>query len=302
MTFVRNRNDRTIDIFLPKFIQEMTIKYPLLPNAEYPSTLMASSRYLTIANRKDKEILLSIEQISKMREIIGDLLWIAMHTKPTIKYALNVYSRRISPNPTQFDYNQLLRIMHYCIGTKDEPRRIGGKHGVSLQATVDSSFPSTDDMKGQSAYSIHVSGGGAVIFDTHKHTATAGSSAESEIYGNSYADKSIKWARNFCLELGYNQASIFPNGTPLGQDNLSTMAILKSPHVTKKTRHVDLKTKVLYESRANKIIEDFHLPAIDQASDIGTKPTEPSVFQKLSQYIQGIIPIPQFLKYFSFST
>jgi ribonuclease HI len=55
--------------------------------------------------------------------------------------------------------------MHYCIGTKDEPRRIGGKHGVSLQATVDSSFPSTDDMKGQSAYSIHVSGGGAVIFD-----------------------------------------------------------------------------------------------------------------------------------------
>jgi len=202
MTLVRNRNERTIDIFLPKFMQEMTIKYPLLPDAKYPSTPMASSRYLSIADRKDKEILLSIEQISKMREIIGDLLWIAMHTKPTIKYALNVYSRKISPNPTQFDYNQLLRIMHYCIGTKDEPRRIGGKHGVSLQATVDSSFPSTDDMKGQSAYSIHVSGGGAVIFDTHKHTATAGSSAESEIYGNSYADKSIKWARNFCLELG----------------------------------------------------------------------------------------------------
>ena len=100
----------------------------------------------------------------------------------------------------------LLRIMHYCIGTKDEPRRIGGKHVVSLQATVDSSFPSTDDMKGQSAYSIHVSGNGAVIFDTHKHTATAGSSAESEIYRNSYGPE---WARNFCLELGYNQASIF---------------------------------------------------------------------------------------------
>jgi len=301
MTFVRNRNNRTIDIFLPKFMQEMTTKYPLAQNATYPSTPMASSRYQSIADRKDKEILLSIEETSKMREIIGDLLWIAMHTKPIIKYALNVYSRKISPNPTLFDYNQLLRIMHYCIGTKNEPRRIGGKHGVTLQATVDSSFPSTDDMKGQSAYSIHVSGGGAVIFDTHKHTATAGSSAESEIYGNSYADKSIKWSRNFCKELGYDQKLLFPNGTPLGQDNLSTMAILKSPHVTKKTRHVDLKTKVLYESRADKIIEDFHLPATDQASDIGTKATEPSIFQKLSQYIQGTVPIPQFLSYFSSS-
>ena len=237
-----------------------------------------------------------------MREIIGDLLWIAMHTKPIIKYALNVYSRKISPNPTLFDYNQLLRIMYYCIGTKDEPRRIGGIHGVSIQATVDSSFPSTDDMKGQSAYSIHIAGGGAVIFDTHKHTGTAEPSADSEVFGNSYADKSIKWSRNFCKELGYDQISIFPNGTPLGQDNLSTMAILKSPHVTKKTRHIDLRTKVLYESRANKIIEDFHLPAIDQASDIGTKATEPSVFQKLSQYIQGVLPIPQFQSYFTSTT
>ena len=63
-----------------------------------------------------------------------------------------------------------------------------------------------------------------------------------------------------------------------------------------------LKQKVIYESRANKIIEDFNLPAIDQAFDIGTKATESSVFQNLSQYVQGIISIPQFLNYFSSST
>jgi hypothetical protein len=137
-------------------------------------------------------------------------------------------------------------------------------------------------MKGQSAYYIDIAGGGAVIFGTHKHTGLAGSSAESEVFGNSYADKSIKWSKNFCEELGYDQISNFPNGIPLGQDNLSTMAILEGPHVTKETRHIDLRTKVLYESRANKIIEDFHLPATDQASDIGTKATEPFLF-----YISG---------------
>ena len=58
MTFVRNRNNRTIDIFLPKFMQEMTEKYPIAQDATYPSTPMASSRYQTIADRRDKEILL----------------------------------------------------------------------------------------------------------------------------------------------------------------------------------------------------------------------------------------------------
>ena len=58
MTFIRNRNDRTIDIFLPKFMQEMVIKYPIPENATCPSTPMASSRYQTIADRRDKEILL----------------------------------------------------------------------------------------------------------------------------------------------------------------------------------------------------------------------------------------------------
>jgi hypothetical protein len=109
MMFVRNRENRTIDIFLPKFMAEMTVKYPHHQDNSYPSTPMASSRYISVSDRQDKEILLSTEQISKMREIIGDLLWIAMHTKPIIKYALNVYSRKISPNPTLFDYNQQKR-------------------------------------------------------------------------------------------------------------------------------------------------------------------------------------------------
>jgi hypothetical protein len=76
---------------------------------------MTSSKYQSVSDRHDQEILLSTEQISKMREIIGDLLWIAMRTKPIIKYALNVYSIKLSPNPTLFDYNQILRIMYYLL-------------------------------------------------------------------------------------------------------------------------------------------------------------------------------------------
>ncbi len=82
------------------------------------------------------------------------------------------------------------------------------------------------------------------------------------------------------------------------------MALLKSPYVAKKARHIDLRTKVLYESRANKIIEDFHLPATDQGSDIGTKQlnhmfsrTFLSVFKEFCQSLNSKVTLRLLLNY-----
>ena len=222
-----------------------------------------------------------------------------MHTKPTVKFPLNVYSRTVSPAPTLYDYNQALRTMHYCIATADVPRIIGGDKGVVLTATVDSSYASHKDLKGQSCYTLHVAGGGAVIMDSKKHTVTASSSAESEVLGSALVDKVIKWARNFLFELGYNQNIPCPKGTPLGQDNTSAMTILENEHNTGKTKHLDLRINVLRESRKNKIIEDFYLPTDHMPADIGTKPIAPGLFKRLSDYVLGAIQLPHFQKFFS---
>ena len=298
MQIVRNRENKTISIYLTKFMDQMREKYPLPPGADYPTSPMSYTKYLSKQELEDQQTLLLPHEITKLQGVLGDTLWIAMHTKPTVKYPLNVSSRTVSPAPTLYDYNQALRTMYYCIATADEPRIIGGDKGVILTSTVDSAYASHKDLKGQSCHTHHIAGGGAVIFETKKHTVTASSSAESEILGSAIADKTIKWARNYLFELGYDQSIPCPKGTPLGQDNTSAMKILENQHNTGKTKHLDLRTSVLRESRTNKIIEDFYLPTDHMPADIGTKATPPGLFKRLSDYVLGAVTLPHFQKFF----
>ena len=183
--------------------------------------------------------------------------------------------------------------MHYCIGTSDVPRTIGGKYGPILTATVDSSFASHDDLKGQSCYTIHLGGGGSVMMDSKRQDDTAYHSTESEILGTSLLDKKVRWARNFTEEMGYPQ----PEATPVGEDNTSTMKILNETSSIGKTKYMNLKFNIIKESIANKLYKLFYLETEDMPADIGTKPLAPGIFQRLSDFCLGVKPLPQFLQF-----
>ena len=221
-----------------------------------------------------------------------------MHTKPNVKYPLNMASRTVSPAPTLYDYLQALRIMHYCIGTKGVPRRVGGKYGAVLSATVDSSFASHKDMKGQSCWTVHLGGGGSVGMDTKKQTYTPQSSCESEVYGNDELLPNIIWYKKILGELSYDQRSVMPNGTPVGQDNASTMRIIRNEVNTGKTKHMNLRLQALREALNEGVFQMFHLPTKDMIADIGTKALPPGVFTHLSNYVLGITKLEHFLQFF----
>lgn len=300
MQLTRNRKQRTIEILLPGFMDQMVTKYPLPPGETYPTCPLSYTTSLSKQELADKKIpFTQPDEIKQFQRVLGDLIWIIMHVKPNLKFAHNVCARTISPDPTLYDYKRALRVMHYAISTKDQPRILGGPHGCIMTATVDSSFASFPDRKGQSCHTLHIGGGGAFIFDTTKQTGTPGSSAESEVYGAGEADKPIKWARNFLTEMEYDQSKYIPQGTPLGQDNTSAITILSRDSVSGSTKHIDLKYKIARESRKNKLVQDFYLPTQDMPADIGTKALTPGVFDHLSAYVLGHIPLPHFLKFFS---
>ena len=191
-----------------------------------------------------------------------------------------------------------LQIMHYCIGTKNIPRILCGKYGPILTGTVDSSFASHPDRKGQSCFTLHLGGGGAAIMDTKKQTVTPYSSTESEIDGNMFFLKPLRWARNFMYELGYDQTKYVPLGTPTGEDNLSTMKVLLNPHNCGKTKHLDLRYQAVREAINDYIFQMFHLPSDHMPSDLGTKSLPPGVFQHLSDYVLGHKTLEFFLPFF----
>ena len=310
MSIKRNRVNRTAEITQPKFMEQCTMKYPLEPNEEYPSTPMVYSKYLSVQDRIDQSILLTPEQLTQLKGVngdtkehkefqgvLGDCLWIAMHTKPIVKFALQVYSRKVSPAPTLYDFKQARRIMMYCIGTKHIPRIIGGKFGAVLTTAVDSSPQSWPDGTGQTSYSIHVGGGGAAILDSVKQKILTGSSAECEVHGNEYLVRTLKWARNFLEELGFDQRIPFPDGTPTGEDNQSAMRIISNECSSGKTRHMDLRIKIIREALKNKIFKMFHLPTENMPPDLGTKALAPGVFNHLADYCLGHKELQEFLPF-----
>ena len=280
------------------FLDECQAKYPLAEGELYPSCPMDYTKELSEEDLEDQAVLLNAKEITEFQALLGDCLWITMHTKPNVKYPVNFASRTVSPAPTLYDYLQALRIMHYCIGTKGVPRRIGGKFGAVLTATVDSSFASHKDLKGQSCYTIHMGGGGAVAMDTKKQTLTPQSSTESEIYGNVFMLPKLIWSRNVCYELSYDQRSVMPKGTPVGKDNTSTMRIISNEVNTGKTKHMNLRLQALREALKEGVFQMFHLPTKDMISDIGTKALPPGMFTHLSNYILGITTLDHFLQFF----
>jgi hypothetical protein len=115
---------------------------------------------------ENQKILLQPKEITKLQEVLGDCQWLTTCTRIDVKYPVNHFARCVSPAPTLYDYLKTINIMHYMIGTKSKARRIGGKHGAALTATVDASFAPSSGLKGQSSYTIHMGGGGTVMADT----------------------------------------------------------------------------------------------------------------------------------------
>jgi len=290
-TLHRDRLNRRIGITQPLHLDNLSFKYPLAPGEQYPSVPFPYSDYVSAKDRAAMLTPLPPKDVRQFQSILGDILWLQRLSKPELVFA-HQHLCRIT-NPTLFDYNIAIRVVHYCIGTKDDIRWLGGSHGPIITSSVDSSFASHPDLKSQSCWTVHVGGGGATICDSKKQSITADSSTTAEVAGNALAYPDIQYASNIFEELGYPQ----PTALGIGNDNQSTMKLLQNPASKGKTRHLDLRYNILREKIELDIIRLFYIPTDHMIADIGTKALAPAVFHRLRSYLLGHTTLPQFIEY-----
>jgi len=290
-TLHRDRLNRRIGITQPLHLDNLSFKYPLAPGEQYPSVPFPYSDYVSAKDRAAMLTPFPPKDVRQFQSILGDILWLQRLSKPELVFA-HQHLCRIT-NPTLFDYNIAIRVIHYCIGTKDDIRWLGGSHGPIITSSVDSSFASHPDLKSQSCWTIHVGGGGATICESKKQSITADSSTTAEVAGNALAYPDIQYASNIFEELGYPQ----PTALGIGNDNQSTMKLLQNPASKGKTRHLDLRYNILREKIELDIIRLFYIPTDHMIADIGTKALAPAVFLRLRSYLLGHTTLPQFIEY-----
>ena len=95
------------------------------------------------------------------------------------------------------------------------------------------------------------------------------------------------WARSLPEEMGLQQI----DPTVLGEDNMSTIAMINNDCNGQKTKHIAIRFNLIREQVKTFVIQLQHLPTTQMTSDILTKALDPQPFAYLRTKLLGMLAI-----------
>ena len=137
---------------------------------------------------------------------------------------------------------------------------------TSFFGTCDASFNATHDCKGITGWAYHLNGG-AISFKARRQDLIALSSTESELIAVDECVRELRYLHKLLQD--FNVQVSLP--TIIGQDNMSTIALLKGSHFNARTRHVALRFHHAGEQQEAGVVRFEYLPTDIMPADVLTK-------------------------------
>ena len=208
------------------------------------------------------------------RSVVGALQY-ATITRPELSYSVNKVSQFMSC-PLDIHWKAVKRILRYLAGSTD--------HGIHIKASSfalsgfsDSDWASDiDDRRSTSGYCVYF-GDNLISWCAKKQKVVSRSSTEAEYRSLALLVSEVTWLQSLLAELGW--ASRVP--PVLWVDNLSTIALASNPVLHSRTKHIELDLHFVRDKVASNLIDLRHVPTLDQAADILTKPLSNQFFSRL---------------------
>ncbi len=283
MHIVRDRKNRSMDLFQTRYLNDMLQKFKIDPTAtSFPSTPLL---WDTSDDKNQKPSpLLDAEGIRNYQSRVGSLLHLANITRNDLLFGVQLASRN-NKSPTEANLAMVNRMLNYVAGTRTLGVRLHSGEGIQLYATVDSSYGTHKDCKSHTGCTLSIGkSSGSFKSCSKKQPITADSSTVAEFIGCHIVLKHILSARIFLEELGYPQKQ----PTILFQDNLSTIAMINNPAHSKRTRHLEIRFNMIREHIQNGNITMQYLSTDKMTSDILTKALAKHQFEAIRPLILGM--------------
>ena len=283
MKLVRDRVRRTITISQPGYLEDLREEYGIT-STQCPMTPMVDKMR---EPESESNPALDKAGIQLYQSKVGAILWPAMGSRPEVQFATNTHAR-YTKSPLRGDMDTLDRVLDYLVNTPELGLVLGGHGGVILYATVDASYGTHADRKSHTGCTLHIGkGSGAFMARSKKQTDTADSSTVAEFIATHLAAKEIMWARTLLEEMGHPQLE----PTTLGEDNMSTIAMINNDCNGQKTKHIEIRFNLIREQVQKLVIQLEHLRTQDMVSDILTKPLDPKPFLHLRSKLLGMMAL-----------
>jgi len=200
---------------------------------------------------------------TEYRSIIGNLLYLAICTRPDILFATTKAARK-SQCPTKEDLINLTKILEYLYGSFNYGLYF--TKNSTIKAYSDADFGGDTKTRRSTTGYIIFFGNTPISWCSKLQHCVSTSTCEAEFYSLSECTKQCLWIQNLLNELGINKKPI-----KIYIDNKSTIHITKNHLINQKSKHIDIRYHFIKELIENGKIQIEYIKSEDNPADGLTK-------------------------------
>ena len=283
----RDRANKIINLTQEAYIEKMLNRFGF--SKMYPQRTPKVTNQVASRERRDREEPDDDETLKKtaslvnfkFREAVGSLLYLANVTRPDILYAVNVLSRH-QINPTENEWNMVMRVFRYLNGTKTIGLRFLGL-GDEIEGYSDSSLSDCKDSITTCGYVIRLFGD-TISYKTTKQSYVAISTCEAEYVAMSYACREMIAVYNSIILI--LDTSLMP--LTLWCDNSAADKCTEKTGNNRLKHMIDTQIGYFKDCLKHGFIRSRWVPSKEQIADIFTKPLAFLLHNKLTNMILSL--------------
>ena len=188
----------------------------------------------------------------------------AVHTRPDLAYSVGKLSRYMSC-PTADHLQLAYGVLRYVAGSVDVGITLGGKPNETLKGYCDADYAADKDSGKSTSGYVFTLHGGAISWSSRLQSVVAVSTTESEYLAAGAAVKEALWLTKLMstLRVDVQPVDIFC-------DNMGTIAILKNPIASQRSKHIAVHHHFARERVARGEVAFHYIPTANQVADVMT--------------------------------
>ncbi len=280
----RSRQKKTLELDQEMYLEKVLCKFGF-PQAQHKAVQIPMSGYedLRPTGPGDRRI-----DATWYREVIGSIMYAMVYTRPDIAFALGRLSQYMQ-DPAEHHGKSLRHLLRYLRSSIKSRIRFGPKGKLIVYSDADYASDKTD-RKSISA-SIGLLGGGPVFWGSRKQTSVSTATTEAEYIAMSTTAKQGQWIAQVLRDLGMG-AYVAPNHQTVDTrgDNQGAIALAKNPHLTERSKHIDVAYHFIRDLHERKRAAVTYVPTSEMAADGLSKPLARSLFQSFMSQIGMVMP------------
>lgn len=200
------------------------------------------------------------------RETVGSLMYLAIATRPDIRFAVGNVSRYLD-RPAEAHVNAVKRILRYVKGSLETGIRFKGGNDLLFCGYSDADYAGDKQTARSTSGYIFMLGGGVISWNSERQKSVALSTTESEYIAASHAIKELIWLKRLLSELLQIKIDI----PFFYMDCQSAIRLVKNPEFHKRTKHINIRYHFIREKFKENEFDLRYIPTNEQCADIMTK-------------------------------